>query len=93
MHTLRLPPDSRWLKRLLVAQSLLSVVAAGLVLFGGEYSSLGYSLAVGLLPAAIIVAYLFRVPYAGLILRAYSATIAALGGLALVMFLVGDGGN
>jgi len=85
--------NTRWLKRLLVAQSLVSVVAAGLVLFGGEYSSLGYSLAVGLLPMAIVVAYVLHVPYSSLVLRAYSAAMAGLGGLSLAVLIFEGSGS
>ena len=85
--------NSLWLKRLLVAQALVSVVAAGLVVFGGEYSSLGYSLAVGLVPIAVVAAYVLQLPYSSLVLRAYSATMAAVGGLVLLALLIDGAGS
>lgn len=84
---------AQWLRRLLIAQMLLSIVTAGLILCDSGRVSQIYSLVVGLLPAALVVAYLGHLPYANLALRTYSTTLAALGGVALSVLVIDGTGT
>jgi len=81
-----------WIGRLLAAQALISLVAA-VVYFGGESQSLWYAVTVGLIPVAIVVAYVFRLPHSKFMLLTYCAFTVALGGLVLLATVVESVGS
>lgn len=81
-----------WIGRLLGAQALISLVAA-IVYFGGDSQSLWYAVTVGMIPVAIVIAYVFRLPHSKFMLLTYCAFTVALGGLVLLATVVESAGG
>jgi hypothetical protein len=76
-----------WLGPLLVAQVMVSLVGA-VVYADAHPHELLYTVALGLIPAAMAVAYVRRLAYAEFILLTYCAFTVALGGIVFVATII-----